>query len=150
MKAILTLMLAFTVVAAADTKLGKPLALKEAVAIEKVAAAPDTYVGKTIQVKGKATDVCTKMGCWIQLADATGKKTVRIKVEDGVIVFPKEALGKTVVAEGKFAKIVMTKEQAIEQAKHEAEANGKKFDPKSITEGKTVYQIDGTGAVVLD
>jgi hypothetical protein len=42
----------------------------------------------------------------------------------------------------------MTKEQAIAQLKHEAEENGKKFDPASVTGPVTAYQIAGTGAVI--
>jgi hypothetical protein len=42
----------------------------------------------------------------------------------------------------------LTKEQAIERAKHEAEEKGTKFDPASITGPLTVFQIQGTGAVV--
>jgi hypothetical protein len=34
--------------------------------------------------------------------------------------------------------------------KHEAEENGKSFDPASVKGGETVYQIAGTGAVILD
>jgi hypothetical protein len=71
-------------------------------------------------------------------------------VNDGEIVFPKSHVGKMVVAEGTLKKIVMTKEQAIARAKHEAEEQGRKFNPESIKSGVTVYQIQGTGAVLLD
>jgi hypothetical protein len=53
------------------------------------------------------------------------------------------------VAEGTLAKIEMTKEQALAQAKHEAEENHKKFDPASVKGPVTIYQIQGTGAVIL-
>jgi len=86
----------------------------------------------------------------MELLDPATNKSIRIKVEEGVIVFPPEAVGKTAIAEGKLAKLVLTKEQAIAQAKHEAEMNDRKFDPASITSGVTIYQIQGTGAVVLE
>jgi hypothetical protein len=35
-------------------------------------------------------------------------------------------------------------------ARHEAEEQGRKFDPASIQAGKVLYQIQGTGAVLLD
>ncbi len=146
----LLLILAFAGLAAAETRLGKPLTLKEPVAIDKVLAGPDAYVGKTVQVKGSVRDVCRMMGCWMELADPATDKAIRIKVNDGEIVFPKEAVGKTAVAEGKLAKVVLTKDQAIAQAKHEAEMNGRKFDPASITSGVTYYQIQAAGAVILD
>jgi hypothetical protein len=134
----------------AEVKLGKPLELKEPVSIADVTAKPDTYLDKQVQVKGKVTEVCQMMGCWMALADPATNKSIRIKVKDGEIVFPKDAAGKTAIAEGKLVKISMTKEQAVEQAKHEAEEQGKKFNPKSV-KGPTVnYQIQGTGAVILD
>ena len=109
---------------------------------------PDQSVGKVVQVKGKVTEVCEKMGCWMQLVDA--EQGVRVKVNDGDIVFPKSAIGKTAVAEGTLKKLELTKEQAIARAKHEAEERGTKFNPASVKSGATIYQIQGTGAVILD
>jgi Domain of unknown function (DUF4920) len=134
----------------ADTKLGQPLTLKESLPVAKVAANPEAYVGQTVQVKGKVSEVCEMMGCWMNLVDPTGKQTVRIKVKDGEIVFPAEAIGKMAIAEGKMVKIEMTKDQLTAELKHEAGANKKKFDPATVTSGKTIFQIQGTGAVVLD
>lgn len=135
---------------AGEVKLGKPLELKQQTSIVEVNANPAAYVGKMIQVKGKVTDLCQKAGCWMNLVDASGGAPLRIKVRDGEIVFPKSAVGKFAIAEGKFVKLEMTREQATALAKHEAEENGRKFDPKSITGPKTIYQISGTGAVILD
>ncbi len=128
--------------------LGKPLELKQQTPIADLEKKPADFVGKTVQVRGKVTEVCEKMGCWMNLADPATNARVRIKVKDGEIVFPKEAVGKMAVAEGKFVKIELTREQAIERAKHEAEENNKPFDPSSITGPVTIYQIQGTGAVI--
>ena len=148
MKFAISLLLATALCFAAGTPLGKPLTLKKQTAITKISAKPANYVGKTLQVKGKVTEVCEKMGCWMMLVDPASKASLKIKVKDGEIVFPKDAIGKMAVAEGTLAKIEMTKEQAIEQAKHEAEENKKKFDPASITGPVTMYQLQGTGAVI--
>jgi hypothetical protein len=134
---------------AAATQLGKPLTLKQPMSIAQLMTSPDNWVGKTVQVKGKVSEVCQMAGCWMQLVDQEGK-AVRIKVKDGEIVFPKEAIGKMALAEGKFAKMELTKEQAIARAKHEAEENGKSFNPESIKSGMTIYQIQGTGATLLE
>ena len=71
-------------------------------------------------------------------------------VNDGELVFPKEAIGKMAVAEGTFKKIQLTREQAIARAKHEAEETGRKFDPEKVKGPLTIYQIQGTGARILD
>ena len=142
------LLLASALCVWAGSPLGKPLTLKKQTPIAELSAKPADYVGKTVQVKGSITEVCEKAGCWMKLVDPKSKAAVRIKVKDGEIVFPKEAIGKLAVAEGTFAKIEMTKEQAIAQAKHEAEENKKPFDAASITGPVTLYQIQGSGAVI--
>jgi hypothetical protein len=111
-------------------------------------ASPERSVGKVVQVKGKIAEVCQMMGCWMQLVD--GDSAVRIKVEDGEIVFPKTAVGKSAVAEGTLKKLQLSKEQAVARARHEAHERGTKFDPASVKSGATIYQIQGTGAVILE
>ncbi len=150
MKSLLLTTLALTVALAAPLKLGKPLTLNETIGIDKLTAQADKYVGKVVQVKGQVRDLCREMGCWMELVDPDSGKSIRIKVKDGEIVFPKEAIGKTAVAEGKLAKVEMTKDEAVAQAKHEAEMNGRKFDPASITGPVSYYQIQGTGATILE
>lgn len=144
------MLLTITALPACAQTLGKPLQLKEALSIQKLMAAPDAYVGKTVQVKGKVADVCQAMGCWMELVEPSSGAKVRIKVEEGVIQFPKNSPGKMATAEGIFAKLVMTREEVVAQAKHEAEMNGRKFDPASVKSGGTFYQVEGTGAVLID
>jgi len=136
--------------AAAELKLGKPLTVKEPVSIEKIYSEPEKFVGKTVAVKGKITEVCQMMGCWMNLVDSASGKSIRIKVNDGEIEFPKNGAGKIAIAEGTLTKIELSKERAIAEAKHEADEMKKQFDPKSVTGPVTRYQIRGTGAVVLD
>src|SRR5688500_450158 len=134
---------------AAETRLGKPLTQPEPLPLAKLNASPESYVGKIIQVKGKASEVCEMMGCWINIVESRNQ-SIRIKVNDGDIVFPRTAVGKTVVAEGKLQKLDLTREQAVARARHQAEEQGRKFNPESIKSGITVYQIQGLGALILD
>lgn len=151
MKSFFLMMLTLAVALAGEVKLGKPFTINETIGIDKLVASGDKYVGKVVQVKGSVRDVCREMGCWMEMADPESGKSIRIKVTDGGdIKFPVTAIGKTAVAEGKLAKVELTKEQAIAQAKHEAEANRRKFDPESIKSGVTYYQIQGTGAVIAE
>ena len=134
--------------ALAATKYGKQLSNATPVKVSELMAKPDAYVGKVVKVEGLVTEVCPKRGCWINVAGDKEFQTIRVKVEDGVIVFPLTDKGKKVVAEGTFTKTELTKEQALERAKHHAEETKTKFDPASVTGPQTVYQIMGTGAVV--
>ncbi len=100
---LLTCLLA-TPLAAADTTLGTGVTLDTATPIADVIAKPADFTGQTIRVEGVVTAVCEHMGCWMTLAPAgaTGEKpaTLRLKVDDGVIVFPVSSRGKTAVAQG--------------------------------------------------
>ncbi|MBM3813823.1 MAG: DUF4920 domain-containing protein [Acidimicrobiia bacterium] len=136
--------------AAAEVKLGQPLTLSQPSSVTQVLSQAATHTGKTVQVKGKVTEVCQMMGCWMALIEPGKTTSLRIKVDDGVIVFPKESIGKMAIAEGKLVKLELNKEQAVARAKHEAEEQGRKFDPSSVKGPVTIYQIAGTGAVILD
>ena len=149
MKLLLIAVTAVSLLSAAEIKLGKPLSAAKPVEIAALVSHSDQYEGKTVQVKGKIAEVCQEMGCWMQLVDTAGQQ-VRIKVKDGEIVFPKDAAGKMAVAEGKFTKQTLTKEEAIKQGEEQAKESGKKFDPASIKGPKTTYQIQGTGAVISE
>jgi hypothetical protein len=127
---------------------GKALSAAQPVKVSELVASPDKYVGKVVKVEGLVTEVCAKRGCWMNVAGDKEFQTIRIKVDDGVIVFPLSAKGKKAVAEGTFKKIELTKEQALDFKKHMAEEAGVAFDPKSVTSGMTIYQIKGTGATI--
>jgi hypothetical protein len=129
----------------AATKYGKGVSEATPVKLSELMASPDAYVGK---VEGLITEVCPKRGCWINVAGDKEFQTIKVKVEDGVIVFPLTDKGKKVVAEGTFKKMELTREQAVARAKHEAEEKGTKCDESKITGPQTVYQIMGVGAVV--
>lgn len=127
---------------------GEPLSGKETIKISTLMANPEKHVGRTVKVEGLITAVCEKRGCWMSLASDEEFQELRIKVDDGVIVFPLEAKGRHAVAEGEFTKIEMTMEQTIAYKKHHAEEHGEEFDPGTVTEPLTYYQIKATGAVI--
>jgi hypothetical protein len=140
------LMVAVLVVVSAstaeETKLGTGVTLEKATPIASLTTKPEEFVGKTIRIDGVATAVCTSMGCWMAVApaDAPASPTVRLKVEDGVIVFPISAKGKRVSAQGVFEAIggdAHGKEAAGEHAKHDTKASKD-------------YQIKATGAIVRE
>ena len=145
---ILATALATAAYAMAAEKLGKGLTLDKPIPVVTILASPDQYVGKTVQVKGKVTEVCEMMGCWMQVVD--NEKAMRVKVNDGEIVFPKNSVGRTAIAEGVLKKLVLTKEQAVARARHEADEQHRKFNPDSVKTGVTIYQIQGSGAVMVD
>jgi len=123
-----------------ETKLGTGVSLKESTAIKALVEQPAPYVGKTLRVDGVATAVCAHMGCWMAVAAAGDESgaTVRLKVDDGVIVFPVTAKGRKVSAEGVFEVVGAagdSKDASEEHAKQDAAASRQ-------------YQLKATGAVI--
>lgn len=125
--------------AAADTKYGEGVTLEQTTKIDAILARPASYAGKTLRVDGVATAVCAHMGCWMAVAPAdnpTGP-TIRLKVDDGVIVFPVTAKGKRVSAQGVYE--VVGGGDGKDAAGEHAHA-----DPNASKE----YHLKATGAIV--
>src|SRR4030095_6387825 len=95
--------LSLCLVARASTdvqKFGKALTLKETTKISDIYANPEKFKDKRVKVQGDIRDVCTDMGCWIEIAGDKPSQSLRFKVDDGVIEFPVAVKGKKAVAEG--------------------------------------------------
>jgi hypothetical protein len=129
-------------------KYGNEITLKEKTSISDILSNPEDYLDKTVLVEGEVLDVCPKMGCWMEIkSDVEGEK-IKVKVKDGEIVFPEEAKGKDALVEGKVYKSDLTVEEAVEYYEHQAEERGQEFDPSTVTEAVTIYQIKGIGAEI--
>ncbi len=163
----ITLTLAFlatvpTFAGSESAEYGNGVTLDQAVSVETLLGSPDAYLGKTVRVDGVITGVCKKRGCWMQVTDPDTGNGVRIKVDDGVIVFPYTAMGKKATAEGVFDAITLTPEQVearvAQQAAEHNHAEGEscdKTDPKKEGAGcdapvqeNRIFMIRGTGAVI--
>ena len=129
---------------------GKKLTLTEVTNISEILAAPKQYVDKRVLVKGMVVEVCAKRGCWMYLASDKPFEKIQIKVLDGEIVFPMSASGKDALVEGVVEALEFSKEEAIGWLRHKAEEKGESFDPKSVTEGMTVYRIKAQAAEITE
>ena len=104
---------------------GAGLTLTETTPLGDVLAAPQRYEAKPVLLRGRLTDLCTKKGCWTVLAD--GDASVRVRFQDYGFFLPKDALGKTALAEG-VATVRMLSER---EARHYA-SESRGGDPDSI------------------
>ncbi len=139
-------LLAALPVLAGEIKLGKPVKITTPTPIKAILSQPDKYLGKEVRVEGEITEVCQNMGCWINIKDSSTNDVIQVKVDDGVIVFPKDAAGKQVVAQGRVEKVAVSKEELERQAME----SGRKVDTSGITAGRLVYRLKGEGAVIRD
>jgi hypothetical protein len=134
--------------AEAWTQYGEELTLSDTTRIADVLADPDTFVGQRLLVTGTIVAVCEMRGCWMELAGENESETLRVKVEDGVIVFPMSARGLTAVVEGVMERLELSEAEALERARNHAEEQGEEFDPSTVTGPVVSYQLRGIGAVI--
>jgi hypothetical protein len=134
--------------------LGSEITLFEKTKISDILADPESYLDKVVLIEGEVLDVCPAMGCWMELrSDSQSEESeiiqkIKVKVKDGEIIFPVEAIGQNALVEGKVYKIDLTEEEAVEYFEHKAEESGKEFDPSTIAGPMTIYQIKGLGAEI--
>ncbi len=131
-----------------EIKLGAEITLTEKTNISDILADPDSYLDQTVLVEGEILDVCPKMGCWMELKSDDGEGMIKVKVKDGDIVFPVDAVGDYAVVQGTVYKIDLTQDEAVDYFEHIAEESGEDFDPSIITGPMTIYQIKGLGATI--
>ncbi len=140
---IVFLLTALLTVRASEEKYGKEITLKEKTAVSALLTDPEKYNGKTILIEGTVIGVCSSRGCWIDIAGENENEKIKIKVEDGVIVFPQDAKGKTAIVEG-----VLSPVEGESCGDEHAESNEEDSCCSKETKAKKVYQIMGLGAVI--
>lgn len=149
--ALMAILPALPAAAACDeVTLGAGVEITEETAVAAILAAPDDYVGRAVAVRGEVTEVCDKAGCWLELRATDGDARIRVKVDDGVIVFPLWARGHAARAQGSVEKLELSRDDYVLFREHEAHEGGGDFDPATVTgDGPfAVYRIRGTGAAI--
>lgn len=129
-------------------KYGAALTLHDKTAVSAILSQPESYLGRKVLVEGQILEVCAKAGCWMEIAGDQPAQKIRVKVNDGEIVFPTAAKGKTAKVEGEIYKIELDAEQALGYQKHLAEEQGVPFDSTSVSGPMIIYQIKGLGAEI--
>lgn len=149
MMIVLTIFMCANLLAKDVTKYGREITATEKVKVSEILASPENFVGKTVLVEGTILNVCEKRGCWLELASDNEFESIRVKVEDGVIVFPMEAKGQKALVEGEVVSFKVEADGAecsgtdckdSKESKEECKSEKKTF--------KTVYQIQGFGAEI--
>jgi hypothetical protein len=123
-------------------KRGAALAAKvERLSIEKAYDAFDEFAGKTVEVKGVIVRPCKKEGCWMEMADEDGGKSVRVTFGDHAFFIPLNAAGMKVRAQGVFKSKLLPKEHVD----HLIKDDGAKFENRNPDGTVTELSFDATG-----
>ena len=134
--AVLSILLISGVALAKETVYGKGVSEGDFTPISTILADPESYAGKVVRVEGTAVGVCANRGCFVSLASDKEGETMRIRVKEGVIVFPKEIVGEHVKVEGVFN---------INKKTIPCDAT-RKDEPEVLCQ--TLLEVFGSGAVV--
>jgi len=110
--------------------------------ISTILANPDNYEGKKVLVEGLVTSVCEARGCWMFIASDKNFQEIKIKVLDGVIVFPMSAQGKMAKVEGILEDSNNLDAYEKKNHKYSTKKHEKKEEP--------AYRIRALGAVIAD
>lgn len=148
MKKFLIIVLALTFTSllfAEEKKYGAEITLTEKTEISKILENAENYVGKKVLVEGTVVGVCAKRGCWINLSSDKEYESIRVKVNDGEIIFPMEAKGKKALVEGEVYSIIVKGDGCEGNCEGEHKEN-KECEKEQET--KKVYMIKGLGALI--
>lgn len=116
-----------------------------AITVEQLVSNLKGKEGKVdVKIKGKVTEVCQEMGCWIKVQSTNGEMTVRMK--DHKFFVPVILSGKTIVIDGTAEEKITS----VESQKHLLEDAGKsKEEIAKIKEPKKEIVIQAKGILVL-
>ncbi|RMD50335.1 MAG: DUF4920 domain-containing protein [Ignavibacteria bacterium] len=140
------LIMSITLYAGDGKKYGKDITLKEKTSISEILKSPESFEGKKVLVEGTVVGVCDKMGCWIEVAGEKEGEKIKVKVNDGEIVFPVEAKGKTALVEGEVYSVTVEKKK--EGCSDEHKEGDKKACCSKEKKPEKVYQLKGLGAII--
>jgi len=131
---------------------GKPFSSNNPFTVSDLINNSMDHLDKNIIVTGKIIEVCPMRGCWAQIIDPDGKASIRIKVDDGEIVFPLSAVGADMIVKGILKKRVFSQKQARDWKVHLAEEKGLTLNSDSIIIEKNdlyEYRVECFGAIIL-
>jgi hypothetical protein len=106
------LLAATTTFAAGVVKRGTRVSSSKPVALTTVLESPSDYTKNAVVVEGVIEKSCTAMGCWMELAPAAGKKSIRVTFKDEEFAIPLTAKGMQARAEGVTKIHKLSKEEA--------------------------------------
>tara|TARA_A100001011_G_scaffold369539_1_gene424917 strand:+ start:254 stop:757 length:504 start_codon:yes stop_codon:yes gene_type:complete len=100
--------------------------------VDELLQSPKNFLNKNIKITGNISEVCPMRGCWIEIVSDDLKSSIRIKVTDGEIVFPLSSVGRDIIAQGDFEKLILSKKQAKMWKMHLAAEKGISLDTADI------------------
>jgi hypothetical protein len=111
------------------------------VSLGNVFAEPAKFADQKVAVSGVIVRSCKMEGCWMEMAEKAGGRSVRVTFGDHAFFIPLNAAGMKVKAEGIFK----TKTLSKEHVDHLINDDGAKFDNRNADGTVTEVLFDATG-----
>src|SRR5262245_22561779 len=111
------------------------------VSIDKVFNEPAKFADQKVAVEGVIVRSCKMEGCWMEMAEKEGSRSVRVTFGDHAFFIPLNAAGMKVKAEGVFK----TKTLSKEHVDHLIKDDGAKFENRNADGTVTEVSFDATG-----
>lgn len=99
---------------------GAPLGQSPRVSLSDLIASPDSYHDKLVRVDGNVRRVCTRRGCWMEIAGDTTPEAqaFRVTFKDYGFLVPVDSLGKKAQIEG-LVQITTVEKSAVDHYESE-------------------------------
>ena len=114
------------------------------ITLDKVFKEPAKFADQKVAIEGVIVRSCKKEGCWMEMADKDGGRSVRVTFGDHAFFIPLNAAGMKVKAEGVFK----TKTLSKEHVDHLINDDGAKFENRNADGTVTEVSFDATGVVL--
>jgi hypothetical protein len=134
----------------AQENFGEAINLTKLIPVTELMASPENYVNQEVTIEGTIVSVCTKRGCWMEIAAEESVERLRIKVRDGDMVFPISARGKQAYATGTLMAIPLDLEQTRMYLESQAKKQQQVFEAAEVTELVTLYQLQPSGVEIRE
>jgi hypothetical protein len=122
-------------------KRGAAIGDSDKVSLNKALAEPAKFADKKLLIEGVVVRSCKAVGCWAELAEKAGDKSVRVKMKDHAFFIPLQSAGAFARAEGVFVVKTLSKEQVD----HMINDDGAKFDNRNADGTVTEVSFEATG-----
>lgn len=117
----------------------------KSVTLAAVLADPAKYSGQTVIVEGVIVRSCKQEGCWMELGEKDGTRSVRVTFGDHAFFIPLNAAGLNARAQG----TVTVKTLPKDHVDHLINDDGAKFPNRNADGSVTVVSFDATGVELI-
>ncbi|MCZ2389853.1 MAG: DUF4920 domain-containing protein [Acidobacteria bacterium] len=122
-------------------KRGDAIGNSKKVSLSKALAKPAKYAGKKVIIEGVVVRSCKSEGCWAEVAEKQGEKSVRVKMKGHSFFIPLQSAGAAARVEGEFKVKTLTKAEVD----HMIEEDGAKFENRNTDGTVTEVSFEATG-----